>query len=35
MLESIRSLYRHQTWADNELLKALDACEPAPQDVCT
>jgi len=38
MLESIRFLYRHQFWADDELLKAVDAvdaCEPAPQVVCT
>ena len=32
MLDYIRSLYHHQTWADDQLLKAVDACEPAPQD---
>ena len=32
MLDYIRSLYRYQFWADDELLKAVDACEPAPQD---
>jgi len=32
MLESICSLYRHQFWADDELLKAVTACEPASQD---
>jgi uncharacterized damage-inducible protein DinB len=32
MLDHIRSLYRHQAWADDELLKAVTACEPAQQD---
>ncbi|KAA6456445.1 hypothetical protein DYQ86_25245 [Acidobacteria bacterium AB60] len=32
MLEYIRSLFRHQAWADDELLKAVTACEPARTD---
>jgi len=32
MLDHIRSLYRHQAWADDELLKAVTVCEPAQQD---
>ncbi len=32
MLDHIRSLYRHQAWADNELLKAVDAFAAARQD---
>jgi len=32
MLEHIRSLYCYQFWADDELLKAVTDCEPAPQD---
>lgn len=32
MLDHIRSLYRHQAWADDELLKAVTACEPATRD---
>jgi uncharacterized damage-inducible protein DinB len=32
MLDYIRSLYHHQAWADDELLKAVTACAPAQQD---
>jgi uncharacterized damage-inducible protein DinB len=32
MLDYIRSLYSHQFWADDELLRAVAACESAPQD---
>lgn len=32
MFDYIRSLYRHQVWADDELLNAVTACEPATQD---
>jgi len=32
MLDHLRSLYGHQAWADDELLKAVSACEPATQD---
>ena len=32
MLDHILSLNRHQFWADDELLKAINACEPAQTD---
>ena len=32
MLDHIRSLYSHQFWADDELLKAVNACEAAQTD---
>ena len=32
MLDYIRTLYRHQAWADDELLKAVATCAPAQQD---